>query len=237
MKKSFLITLLLTSILATGCSNNYNSKENPNQGSHTKIGQTQPTLKVERLLSGIDQDNDGVDDLDDIVQGAREEARRKPNYIDSYYQGGYPPETEGVCTDVIWRSFRDAGYDLKAMIDKDIKNNIKAYPRVNGRPEPNIDFRRVPNLASFFKRHANLLTTEIVPNNTENLEQWQGGDIVVYGAPLWHIGIVSDKRRPDGVPFLIHNSGPHAAENDMLTDWPSPMLYHFRFPKTTPGST
>lgn len=234
MNRYTLIILFLTTALAIGyIKTNDVSNVDPNKESPLKYGQIQPTIDVERILTGIDQDNDGVDDLDDIVQGARAEAIRKPKYIDSYYQGGYPPETEGVCTDVIWRSFKDAGYNLKSMIDKDIKNNIKAYPRVNGRPEPNIDFRRVPNLSSFFKRHADILTTEIVPNNVENLKQWQGGDIVVYGAPLWHIGIVSNKRRPDGVPLIIHNSGPHATENDMLIDWPSPMIYHFRFPKTT----
>lgn len=233
MKIYFFIILLVTGILTAGCSQYKNiSGVDPKQGSITQ-SRSQPGLEVERILSGMDKDSDGIDDLEDIVQGARAEAVRKPKYTDSYYQGGYPPDSEGVCTDVIWRSFRDAGYNLKSMIDKDIKNNLKAYPRVNGRPEPNIDFRRVPNLVSFFKRHADILTTEIVPNNTENLKQWQGGDIVVYGAPLWHIGIVSDKRRSDGVPLIIHNSGPHAEENDMLTDWPSPMIYHFRFPKTT----
>ncbi|MFA5881611.1 MAG: DUF1287 domain-containing protein, partial [Eubacteriales bacterium] len=126
---------------------------------------------------------------------------------------------------------KEAGYNLKEMIDTDIKNNIKAYPRVDGRPEPNIDFRRVPNLDTFFMRHAAVLTAEIVANNPENLKQWQGGDIVVFGAPLWHIGIVSDQRTPDGVPLLIHNGGPYAAENDMLLSWPSPIVHHFRFPK------
>jgi len=188
-------------------------------------------IKIERRLSGHDQDRDGVDDLEDIVNGGRAEAERKPGYVNAYYRGGYPPATEGVCTDVIWRAFRDAGYNLKEMVDKDIKNNVRAYPRVNGEPDPNIDFRRVPNLVSFFKRHADILTTEVLPDSTGNLAQWQGGDIVVYGAPLWHIGVVSDKRRPDGVPLLIHNGGPYAAENDMLLDWPSPIVHHFRFPK------
>lgn len=224
--------LLLIALIFAGCEK---GSQIINYGQKAKSidyqDQKENFLQVERILIGRDKDNDGIDDLDDIVQGGRAEANRKPAYINSYYNGGYPPKTEGVCTDVIWRAFKDAGYNLKGMIDIDIKNNIESYPRVNGSPEPNIDFRRVPNLVSFFKRKAVVLTTEIVPNNLENLKQWQGGDIVVFGAPLWHIGIISDKRRADGVPLLIHNGGPYAAENDMLLDWPSPIVYHFRFPK------
>jgi len=65
----------------------------------------------------------------------------------------------------------------------------------------------------------------------ENLKQWQGGDIVVFGPPYDHVGVVSDKRRPDGVPLLIHNAGPCTSENDRLLTWPSPLKYHFRFPE------
>lgn len=189
-----------------------------------------PSVNIERRIAGHDQDMDEIDDLADIVKGARTEVERSPRYVSTYYSGGYPPVSEGVCTDVIWRAFREAGYDLKGMVDKDIASNPAAYPRVEGAPDPNIDFRRVPNLVSFFKRHASILSIKVVPNNIGNLSLWQGGDIVVYGAPLWHIGIVSDKRRDDGVPLLIHNGGPYAAENDMLLDWPSPIIYHFRFP-------
>lgn len=244
MKKSnlVLVLILFVSLTATSCNSENISSENnlssnkisANKASEKKIPEIfQPpatSLKVERILAGHDQDRDGIDDLDDIVQGGRAEVQRRPAYINAYYAGGYPPETEGVCTDVIWRALKDAGYNLKNLVDTDIKQNTNAYPRVNGKPEPNIDFRRVANLDIFFKRNAAILTNKIIPNDPENLKLWQGGDIVVYGAPLWHIGIVSDKRRADGVPLLIHNGGPFAAENDMLLDWPSPIIHHYRFP-------
>jgi uncharacterized protein YijF (DUF1287 family) len=191
-----------------------------------------PEVKVERLLSGLDKDSDGFDDLDDIVRGARSEAQRAPTYKSAYYQGGYPPQDEGVCTDVIWRAFKDAGYDLKKMVDDDIARNVAAYPRINGKPDPNIDFRRVPNLTTFFKRHADSLTVKISPGDKNNLKLWQGGDIVVFGSPAPHIAIISDKRRRDGVPLLIHNAGPYAKENDCLLYWTSPITYHFRYPKS-----
>ena len=83
-------------------------------------------------------------------------------------RGGYPPDNEGVCSDVIWRAFENAGYNLKEMIDEDIKNNLDDYPRVNGTPDTNIDFRRVPNLKVFFEKYAMKLTEDI-----NIIEEWQ----------------------------------------------------------------
>ena len=191
----------------------------------------EPRCVVERVIPVNDKDGDGIYDLDDIVQGARKDLEAKPLYKDAYYAGGYPPENEGVCTDVIWRALQNAGYDLKVMMDKDIKEHPGDYPRVEGRPDPNIDFRRVPNQEVFFKKYADRLTTGIKPWDAENLKEWQGGDIVVFGPPYDHIGVVSDQRRADGVPLLIHNAGPCTREEDALLTWPSPLKYHFRFPK------
>jgi len=154
---------------------------------------------IEVILSKNDMDNDGIDDYTDILQGARKEAESKPKYKSAYYSGGYPPDSEGVCTDVIWRAFKNAGYNLKDMVDEDIKNNVEKYPRVSGKPDPNIDFRRVPNLKVYFERNAITLTTDL-----SKIEEWQPGDIVVFGTS--HIGIISDKRNKKGIPYLIHNS-------------------------------
>lgn len=194
-------------------------------------GVTEPRCVVEKVVSTRDKDGDGIYDLDDIVQGARKDLQAKPTYKDAYYAGGYPPPNEGVCTDVIWRALAEAGYDLKGMMDRDTKEHTGDYPRVEGRPEPNIDFRRVPNQEVFFKKYADKLTTEIKPWDSENLKQWQGGDIVVFGPPYDHVGVVSDKRKENGVPLLIHNAGPCTREDDRLLTWPSPLKDHFRFPK------
>ena len=37
------------------------------------------------------------------------------------------------------------------------------------------------------------------------IEEWQGGDIIVFKD---HIGIISDKRNKKGIPFLIHHANP-----------------------------
>jgi len=194
-------------------------------------GLVEQRCAVEKVVLAVDKDGDGIYDLDDIVQGARRDLEAKPTYKDAYYAGGYPPENEGVCTDVIWRALQNAGYDLKGMMDRDIQEHPEDYPRVDGNPEPNIDFRRVPNQEAFLKKHADKLTSEIRPWDPENLKQWQGGDIVVFGPPYDHVGVVSDKRRADGVPLLIHNAGPCTREDNGMLTWPSPLKYHFRFPK------
>jgi uncharacterized protein YijF (DUF1287 family) len=190
-----------------------------------------PSVQIPRLTCPLDTDGDGLDDLRDIVAGAKAEVQRKPLYHSAYYQGGYPPATEGVCTDLVWRAFRDAGYNLKDLIDKDIRENTAQYARVVGSPDPNIDFRRVANLIVFFRRYGLELTKEIKPGDVDNLSLWQAGDIVTFGYPHEHIAIISDKRRPDGVPYLLHNAGPVASETDQLLSWPSPVTGHFRFPR------
>ena len=182
---------------------------------------------IKTMKSNTDKDGDGIDDYTDILLGAKAEAERKPEYKSVYYAGGYPPETEGVCTDVIWRALRDAGYTLKDMIDQDISKNVNEYPRVNGNPEPNIDFRRVPNLKVYFERNHITLT-----NDLTQIAEWQPGDIVVFGSN--HIGIISDKRNKKGIPYLLHNGGQHNREEDIL-EWYNqhePITGHYRLKDT-----
>ena len=56
--------------------------------------------------------------------GARKDAEIHPRYNGAYYDGGYPPDDIGVCTDVIWRAFKNAGYNLKDMVDNDISKRL-----------------------------------------------------------------------------------------------------------------
>lgn len=190
-----------------------------------------PLIRIPTIACPTDKDGDGLDDLKDIVAGAKAEVERKPQYVSAYYQKGYPPESEGVCTDVVWRAFRDAGYDLKGLVDQDIRANLSVYPRVQGKPDPNIDFRRVPNLIVFFQRNAKVLPREVKTGDVGNLTLWQPGDLVTYGLPHEHIAIISDKRRSDGVPYILHNAGPIPIESDQLESWPSTITGHFRFPR------
>ena len=189
-----------------------------------------PYDTIAKIRPGSDTNKNGINDADDIIRGGREEASRKPIYRSAYYKGGNPPPQEGVCTDLVWRAFATAGYDLKTLIDADIRKNSAAYPRAGKKPDPNIDYRRVPNQTVFFRRHGKTLSTKIIPGDRENLKQWQGGDIVVFANPD-HIAILSDKRNDQGIPLILHNQGPWATEGDDFMAWyQRGIVGHFRFP-------
>ncbi len=69
------------------------------------------------MISQNDEDQDGIDDYSDILQGARAYIEKKPKYKSIYYNGGYPEDGIGVCTDVIWSAFQNAGFSLKDMVE------------------------------------------------------------------------------------------------------------------------
>lgn len=188
-------------------------------------------VTIDKVICDGDLDNDSICDMDDIVQGAWLEVFNHTKYQSNYYVGGYPPETEGVCTDVIWRALKNAGYDLKLNMDKDIATNTKDYKKGVVVPDPNIDFRRVKNQYVFFEKYATSLTTEVKPYNKKNLYQWQAGDIIVLNNSE-HVAIVSDRRRKDGVPYIIHNSSTYPMEENLLLKWSKAkrIVGHYRFP-------
>ena len=167
--------------------------------------------------SGKDQNENGVDDVQDFVAGARNYVESAPVYGSRYYAGGYPNDGYGVCTDVIHHAFSAAGYSLKQMVDADIVSDPQAYGITTA--DPNIDFRRVDNLLVFFSRHAQQLS-----NRFDDPFDWQPGDIVIYHQ---HIGICSDRRSMQGYPLLIHFDPIGARERDELQN--SKVIGHFRW--------
>lgn len=176
----------------------------------------------------IDKNDNNISDAIDLVREARNEVKNKTKYKSNYYDGGYPPKKEGVCTDVIWRSFENIDINLKELMDKDIKDNTEMYQRVSGKPDPNIDFRRVPNQLIFFQRFAESLTTEINWEDKEILNQWQPGDIVITLEPYEHVAIISDKYDSKGVPYIIHNTPPRASECPFIFKQ-GEIIGHFRW--------
>ena len=165
-----------------------------------------------------------------VVQAAR--AQVGDVYDASYcvlaYPNGDPPRGTGACTDVVIRSLRADGVDLQALVHADMARHWDRYPHRWGlaRPDPNIDHRRVPNLAVFFTRHGRVLPNAV---NARTLPTWQPGDIVAWKLPpsTDHIGIVSDRRDAQGIPLVIHNLS-RCAEQDALTAWP--IVGHYRYP-------
>ena len=159
---------------------------------------TNKDFKIQAYKSNIDKDNDGIDDQSDILANAYLYISKRPKYKSKYYASGYSDDEYGVCTDVVAFSLLDAGYDLMELVNRDIEDNPTRYDIEV--VDKNIDFRRVANLAIYFKYNAINLTTDI-----NKIDEWQGGDIVVFKK---HIGIVSDKRNSKGIPFVIHHANP-----------------------------
>lgn len=217
MKKKILIILLvifLLGILAFISFKIYTGKI----GNKTKYDNSY--FGIETYKSKIDKDNDGIDDQTDILNNVRNYIATKPQYESKYYAGGYPDDGYGVCTDVVAFGLRDAGYDLRELVNEDIKNNPDKYS-IEVR-DKNIDYRRVKNLLIYFQNNSINLTTDI-----NDIKDWQGGDIVVFST---HIGIVSDKRNKKGIPYVIHHERPYQEEyeEDILNSRKSDIKGHFR---------
>ena len=175
---------------------------------------------IETYKSNVDKDNDGIDDQTDILNKVRDYIATKPQYESKYYAGGYPDDGYGVCTDVVAFGLRGAGYDLRELVNEDIKNNPEKY-NIKVR-DKNIDYRRVRNLFTYLEGNSINLSTDI-----KNIDEWQGGDIVVFST---HIGIVSDKRNKKGIPYVIHHERPYQEEyeEDILGSRKNDIKGHFR---------
>lgn len=169
---------------------------------------TNADFNIETYKSNIDFDNDGIDDQTDVLDGVKNYVARNPKYKSKYYETGYPSDEYGVCTDVVAFGLNNAGYDLMTLVNEDIKNNIDSYNIEV--IDKNIDFRRVKNLKIYFEGNAISLTTDV-----SKIEEWQGGDIVIFQN---HIGVISDIRNKNGVPFVIHHANPFQKyyEEDIL---------------------
>lgn len=168
------------------------------QNTSSERPEARNTVPIVGIRSLVDKDKDGIDDQTDILQGALNYVNSHPKYKSKYYDTGYPNDGYGVCTDVVAYALKNAGYDLMEEVQKDIAQHPDAYALEKA--DANIDFRRVKNLQVYFKNTAIELTTKVF-----DIEQWQGGDIVIFQN---HIGIVSERRNENGVPYVIHHNSP-----------------------------
>jgi uncharacterized protein YijF (DUF1287 family) len=167
-------------------------------------------------------------DLRRIIESAHQQVGITLQYDPSYsvisFPGGDVPMVRGVCTDVIIRAYRSVGIDLQLLVNQDMRRAFSAYPRnwALSRPDPNIDHRRVPNLAVFFTRHGQALPV------SPEAKAYRPGDIVTWRLPggLAHIGLVSD-RSTDGRPLIIHNIGSGAKVEDILFAFTITGHYHY----------
>lgn len=184
---------------------------------------TAADFDIDIVMSPVDFNGDGTDDYTDFLLGARVDAENSPKYDGRYFaDGGYPPADVGVCTDVIWRAFKSAGYCLRDMVDADIQMRLYAYSTITKR-DINIDFRRARNLRVFFEEYALSLTTDL-----SDISEWQAGDIVFFDTDK-HVGMISDKRNSKGEPYIIHNAGQPKRDEDYLKRTTRKITGHYRF--------
>ncbi len=181
---------------------------------------TNADFGIATYRSQHDQDRDGIDDQTDILQSVQAYLATNPKYGSKYYASGYPNDEYGVCTDVVAQGLRGAGYDLMQLVNQDILDHPEFYDVET--PDAKIDFRRVKNLAVWFQRHTQALTTDV-----HDYQAWQGGDIVIFKD---HIGVISDYRNRRGIPYLIHHYSPWQIdyEEDTLLNYQSEIIGHYR---------
>lgn len=157
-----------------------------------------------------------------------------PAYRRLAYPGGDVAVDRGVCTDVLIRAYRAFGVDLQVEVHWDMREAWDAYPNPWGLkgPDRNIDHRRVPNLATFFRRWGQVIPLSRVPGD------FRPGDVVTWRLPsgLPHIGLVAEGHAPSGVPLIIHNIGAGVRVEDVLFVYE--VTGHFRYlpdPVRDPG--
>ena len=163
---------------------------------------TNEDFGIETYVSSHDEDSDGIDDQTDFYQSVLKYLEKKPKYKSEYYKGGYPTGEYGVCTDVIVVSALDAGYDFRKLVNEDILSRKSDYNIDVA--DIDIDFRRAKNLKIYLDKYAVSVTTDI-----SKYEEWQAGDIVVFKG---HIGVISQKRNKNGIPYLLHHANPFQTE-------------------------
>jgi uncharacterized protein YijF (DUF1287 family) len=174
-----------------------------------------------------------ADGVPRVIAAAVAQTTRPVRYDGAYRRIPYPmgdvPADVGVCTDVVIRAYRAIGLDLQQRVHEDMRGAFASYPRAWGlpRPDPNIDHRRVPNLQTFFRRRGAALTVA----GARSAAGYEPGDLVTWMLPgnLPHIGVVIDRRSPDGQrPLIVHNIGRGPEVEDMLFEYPITGHYRYR---------
>ena len=202
-------------------------------------------IDMENTGITTDFDGDGINDQKDILEGAKKQLENPAINIFSegvdepnYYSGGDPPLGYALSTDIVYRAFINAGFDLSQLVNEDITNNFDQYPlrELWGQryPDINIDYRRIQNLEIFFQRNARVLLTGFDHTDKANLLQWLPGDVVFFDMDEDGFtdctGIISDFTTRKGIPKVIYNyiDPGFTIEEDILDE--KVVTGHYRYP-------
>lgn len=137
-------------------------------------------------------------------------------YVSIDYPNGDVPASQGVCTDVVIRTYRKAlNLDFQQLIHEDMKKAFDKYPSKQlwglEKPDANIDHRRTQNIECFLKRKNAQLPI------TKNAKDYKPGDLVFWdGIGFGHVGIVVNIYTEDSIPMVVHNIGGGPELEDFL---------------------
>jgi len=203
----------------------------------THLGQVPIREPMAHRSAWHDKDADGIPDAVDAMIGARKVALNGAAYIEGYqripYPGGDVGRERGVCTDVVVRALRNAGYDLQRMVIADMKRHPKRYGLAENKgPNKNVDHRRVRRQIVYFRRHHRALPTTFEPN-LAGRDAWLPGDIVFldtfpHKKGPDHVGLVSDRVDEQGRPLIINNWTTGWTTKDMALLGDIPVTHRFR---------
>jgi uncharacterized protein YijF (DUF1287 family) len=208
-------------------------------GDRAELAPLLDPARVRELAAGDvappgDDDGDGIPDPLDVLLGGYKNSLNAAVYSGGYmlidFPGGDVPRDMGVCTDVIVRALRNAGLDLQAEVQREIRRAPRAFPMVK-RPNGHIDHRRVKTVLPYFERRWDRRRGAL----DDPEDPLRPGDVIFMdtfpGKPgPDHVGILSDRRGPSGMPLVINSwtDGFRTSEMDLL---PSiPVTHRFRYP-------
>lgn len=187
-----------------------------------------------------DLDDDGIPDPLDVLIGAHKTALNADRYDGRYEPIAYPngdvPREIGVCTDVVIRALRNAGFDLQRAVHEDIRARPRSYPMVQ-RANPSIDHRRVKSLLPYFARHFARRSARV----DDPADPLQPGDVVFMDTfpnrpGTEHVGIVADYEDASGRRLVINNWTDGTVTKPMeLLSW-VPVTDRFRLPERLPDT-
>lgn len=187
-------------------------------------------LQVEETVAWLAK---GTGFGNELAAAALERTREDVTYDPAYYNISYPngdvPESKGVCTDVVVRSYRALGVDLQQLVHEDMKDNFRIYPQIWGLkgPDTNIDHRRVPNLQRYFSRFGKEIE---LSESAPQADAFEYGDVVAWRLPhgATHVGIVvpgpGDRRSEK---WIVHNIGSGPKWENKLFDYQ--VIGHYRY--------
>lgn len=164
----------------------------------------------------------------DFVAAARSQIGKTLSYDARYaripYPGGDIPLVAGCCTDVVIRAYRSLGLDLQKLVHEDILLAPGSYRGLltHGKPDTNIDHRRVSVVWAYLRRHASVRPCS--PNPAD----YRAGDLVIWRlqSGRLHLGVVSFAQSGEA-PLVIHNIIFGPKEEAMLFGWP--VIGHYRY--------